>query len=166
MNPISPLVTSTVRTVLIDGPSGSGKTTMARNLAVEQRMQLIHLDDFYPGWYGLAAARNLVAELVLHPTNPRFQRWDWEHGKPGEWVFLEPGCPRIIEGVGAVSAQSIESALALGDVIAVKVEANVEVRRARALHRDPDFAPWWDVWQQQEVEHFAEFPEVDLVLYR
>ena len=45
-------------TFLIDGPSGSGKTTLAAE--IEQhwnsavKLQVVHMDDLYPGWDGLA----------------------------------------------------------------------------------------------------------------
>ena len=38
-------------TLLIDGPSGSGKTTLANQIGEALSIRVVHLDDFYPGWY-------------------------------------------------------------------------------------------------------------------
>ena len=136
--------------VLIDGRSGSGKTTLAAVLSRLMGFEVVHLDDFYPGWGGLAAAEKMVAEQVLHPIAPRFRRWDWERNEPGQWVHLQPGQPRIIEGVGAVTAASINAAKKLGPVVSIRLHLDAELRKQRALTRDPEFARWWDFWAAQE----------------
>lgn len=141
--------------MLIDGLSGSGKTTFAHRLARLTGYRLVHLDDFYPGWGGLAAGAELVAEQVLDPVNPRFIRWDWAADKPGEQVSLTPGQPLIIEGAGAVTGASVSAARALGGVLTMRIDAPVNLRRERALARDPGYAPWWDMWAAQEAAHFA-----------
>lgn len=66
--------------ILIDGPSGSGKTTLANRLGFILGWPVVHLDDFYPGWSGLAAGRDMVAGVILER---RFQRWDWDRNAPG-----------------------------------------------------------------------------------
>lgn len=141
--------------ILIDGQSGSGKTTLARELAAETGFQLVHLDDFYPGWEGLSQAVEMVATDVLHPETPGFWRWDWEHSTPSEWVALRPGCSIIVEGCGAVSQVSISAARALGTAITVRITGPEQLRRQRALSRDPSYAPWWEMWAAQEREHFS-----------
>lgn len=141
-------------TILIDGPSGSGKTTLGRKLAAATGFRLVHLDDFYPGWAGLAAGREMVATQVLDPRCPGFRRWDWERDQPGEWVPLTPGKSLVIEGAGAVSGASISAARRLGGLLTLRVDAPVELRRDRALRRDPGYRPWWEMWAQQEEEHF------------
>src|SRR5699024_5458925 len=40
--------------IAIDGPSGSGKTTLAKAVVIDLGCPLIQMDDFYPGWDGLA----------------------------------------------------------------------------------------------------------------
>ena len=142
-------------TILIDGQSGSGKTTLARALASDTGFQLVHLDDFYPGWDGLAKAQEMVARDVLHPTTPGFWRWDWVGEQASEWVDIQPGHSLIIEGCGAVSGASISAAQALGEVITVRITGPEALRKQRALTRDPDYAPWWDMWAMQEREHCA-----------
>ena len=151
------------QTVLIDGRSGSGKTTFAAALAQLTGHEVIHLDDFYPGWLGLNEAMVMVARDVLHPTHPGYRRWDWETNMPGEWVDLDPARPRIVEGVGAVTGASIRAAQKRGRVVSIRLHLDAETRRQRALARDPGFADWWDVWAAQE-EARGEVPSVDYEL--
>ncbi len=141
--------------ILIDGQSGSGKTTLATELAKETGFELVHLDDFYPGWSGLAAASDMVVRDVLHPHNPGFWRWDWEKNQRGEWVSLTPGRSLIVEGAGAVSRASKSVALCMGTVITVRITGPEKRRRERALRRDPGYKPWWEMWAAQEREHFS-----------
>lgn len=141
--------------ILIDGQSGSGKTTLARELVEETGFQLVHLDDFYPGWNGLAQARDMVVHDVLHPGKPGFWRWDWVGEKRAEWVDIHPGRSLIIEGCGVLSGASISAAQALGTVITVRILGPEPLRKQRALARDPSYAPWWEIWAEQEREHFA-----------
>lgn len=110
-------------TVLVDGPSGSGKTTFATALGERTGLRVVHLDDFYPGWSGLAEASRMVVDDVLHPTRPGYRRWEWVADAPGEWVALDPGCSLIVEGVGAVTAASISAAEELGEVLSVRIDA-------------------------------------------
>lgn len=142
-------------TVLVDGPSGAGKTTFATAVAVRTGLTVVHLDDFYPGWSGLAAASQMVVDDVLDPLCPGFRRWDWEADAPTDWVALDPAASLVIEGVGAVTQASIAAARTLGEVLTVRIDAPADERRARALARDPDYAPWWDMWAEQEAVHFA-----------
>ncbi|MGD7001677.1 hypothetical protein [Corynebacterium halotolerans] len=151
-------------TILIDGRSGAGKTTFAAGLARRTGYRLVHLDEFYPGWGGLAAAAGMVASQLLHPLTPGYTRWDWGTDTPGERVRLPVGQPLIIEGAGAVTAASISAAERLGGALTVRIDAPRELRRERALRRDPGYGPWWRMWAAQEDEHFAAHPGVDLVL--
>ncbi|MBA1835472.1 (d)CMP kinase [Corynebacterium wankanglinii] len=137
-------------TLLIDGPSGAGKTTLANHIGQALGIQVVHLDDFYPGWGGLAEGARMVADDVLDPATPGYWRWDWQQNTRGEWVPLVPGADLVIEGVGAVTEASIGRAKARGDVDTLRVIAAAETRKARALTRDPGYAPWWDMWAQQE----------------
>lgn len=142
-------------TVLVDGPSGAGKTTFADAVGRRTGLRVVHLDDFYPGWSGLAAASRMVVDDVLHPTRPGYRRWDWGADVPGEWVALDPAESLIVEGVGAVTAASISAARRLGEVLSVRIDAPVDVRRTRALRRDEGYEPFWDMWAAQEATFFA-----------
>ncbi|MCQ9351945.1 hypothetical protein NQ015_03545 [Corynebacterium sp. 153RC1] len=137
--------------VLIDGPSGAGKTTFAGQLGAVLSWPVVHLDDFYPGWGGLAAARDMVVRDVLGRRG--FWRWDWEQNVRGEWVDLDYE-HLIIEGVGAISSESLDA----GETFAVVLTAPEQVRRERALARDPYYKPYWEMWACQEKEHFAQLP--------
>jgi uridine kinase len=132
--------------VLIDGRSGSGKTELARALVHEWPVaQLLRLDDFYPGWHGLAEASAAVPGIL---TGLRWRAWDWVADRPGAWHELDPRRPVVVEGVGALSRAS----RALAD-LAVWVDLDDEARKTRALERDGDaFAPHWDAWAAQELE--------------
>ena len=61
-----------------------------------------------------------------------------------------PGADLVVEGVGAVTEASISKAKARGDVDTLRVTAADATRKARALKRDPGYAPWWDMWAEQE----------------
>lgn len=137
-------------TLLIDGPSGSGKTTLANQIGEALGIQVVHLDDFYPGWYGLEEGAAMVARDVLHPVTPGFWRWDWINHKRAEWVALDPAEDLVVEGVGAVTESSISAARARGTVDTIRVTADLATRKTRALRRDPGYAPWWQMWAAQE----------------
>ncbi|MHA2788630.1 hypothetical protein ACXZ66_05720 [Corynebacterium sp. S7] len=153
-------------TILIDGPSGSGKTTFANKVAEETGIPLVHLDDFYPGWSGLRQAAEMVTTSVLNPIAPGYVRWDWEKDQPGEWVEINPDQDLIVEGVGALTHGSLAAAQRLGDVLTVRITAPYELRKDRALKRDPGYVEFWDMWAEQERELYASEPPVtaDVVL--
>lgn len=138
-------------TLLIDGPSGAGKTSLANQIGEALGICVVHLDDFYPGWAGLAAGAAMVARDVLDPVSPGYWAWDWERDRRGEWVPLEPRADVIVEGVGAVTWASIRKARARGSVDTLRVTADDDLRKRRALTRDPYYAEFWDMWADQEA---------------
>ncbi|MEL4358533.1 MULTISPECIES: cobalt ABC transporter [unclassified Luteococcus] len=145
-----------LRRVLIDGGSGSGKTSFARRLQARwsqwsaEPVQLVSLDDCYPGWQGLAEGSRMCATDILHPTSPGYRRWDWERSQPANWVALDPALPLIVEGCGALSRESAPLAQ-----LTVWLQLDQAERKRRALGRDGDgYAPWWEVWAAQEAEHW------------
>lgn len=133
--------------ILIDGRSGSGKTTLASALAAAiDDAQLVRLDDFYPGWDGLASGSRIVVDSVLRERDPGWRSWDWQRDQAGTWHPLDAARPMIIEGCGALTADSRARA-----DFAVWVELDAQTRKARALARDGDgYAPHWDRWAAQE----------------
>lgn len=141
--------------VLLDGGSGAGKTTLARRLHrdLEARLgtiQLVSLDDVYPGWHGLAAASELVWQSILRPASPGYPGWDWARDQPSGWRGLDPQLPIIVEGCGAISHRSA----ALANV-RIWYEMDAGLRQERALGRDGDgYRPWWDTWAAQEAAHW------------
>ncbi|MEL4503702.1 cobalt ABC transporter [Luteococcus sp. H138] len=149
-------VTGPLRRILVDGGSGAGKTSFARRLQAHwselcsEQVQLVSLDDCYPGWDGLAVGSRMVVDDILHPTTPGYRRWDWERNRPADWVELDPGRPMVVEGCGALSVASAPLA-GLG----IWLELEHAERKRRALARDGNgYAPWWDRWAAQEAEHW------------
>ena len=138
--------------MLVDGRSGSGKTELARAM-VEQKpeLQLVRMDDLYPGWGGLEAGSQHVHDHLIAASVRRWQRWDWSDDTPAEWHVLDQNRPILIEGCGALSRAN--RALA---AYTVWVELDAETRKARALARDGEtYAPHWDDWAAQEDAFIA-----------
>jgi hypothetical protein len=148
--------------VAIDGRSGAGKSELAGELAIELAtaggtpVQVVRLDDVYPGWDGLRAATGLIRRWLLAPLasgRPAgYFRYDWTRGTFGPWVPVTAGGVLLLEGVGSGA-----TALAPYRSLLVWVEAPDEVRRERALGRDgPVLDAHWDRWADQEVRYLAE----------
>ena len=160
------------RIIAIDGPSGSGKTTFAADVEAHltglrgdgndearptpAEVQVLHMDDLYPGWDGLAAAVPLLSSQVVEPLaegrDASYRRYDWERGVYAERHEI-PCTARwlVVEGVGC-GARVIWprlSALAW-------LEADRETRMRRGLERDGEaYRPHWERWSRQEGAHFA-----------
>jgi uridine kinase len=149
-----------VRIVLVDGPAGSGKSTLAARLAValghDDSAAVLHLDELLEGWSGLGGtfwAR--VAEQVLEPVArgvpARYQRYDWEAERLGDWVDVPPHDVLVVEGVGAAARAADQHAS-----YRIWVEAPRDVRLARGIARDgDDFRDTWLGWMDREAAHFA-----------
>lgn len=136
-----------VPVVTIDGYSGSGKSTLAAALArIVDGWQVLHLDDWYPGWDGLAAgadiARRIAADLRAGCASS-YEAWDWDNGATGATVSV-PLAPTIIEGCGAIEAEA--------DLAIWIADPGEEERRNRALARDGQtYAPHWRRWADQDL---------------
>ena len=139
--------TRAVPVVTIDGYSGSGKSTLAAALArLVNGWQVLHLDDWYPGWDGLEAgaeiARRIAADLRGGCTSS-YEAWDWENGATGATIPV-PLAPTIIEGCGAIEAEA--------DLAIWIADPGEEERRHRALARDGQtYAPHWQRWADQDL---------------
>jgi uridine kinase len=144
------------RLVCIDGPSGSGKTTLAARLAgALGDPPVLHMDDLYPGWDGLAASVPLLYEQVVAPLAEgrpaRYRRYDWHRGELAEAHDL--GVPEVlvVEGAGCGARVIAERA-----VLLVWIEAPRDERFRRGIARDGEtYLPHWDRWARQEAAHFA-----------
>ena len=136
-----------VPVVTIDGYSGSGKSTLAAALArLVSDWQVLHLDDWYPGWDGLAAgtdtARRIATDLRAGRASS-YEAWDWENGTTGATIHL-PLAPTIIEGCGAIEAEA--------DLAVWIADPGEDERRHRALARDGQtYAPHWQRWADQDL---------------
>ena len=90
-----------VPVVTIDGYSGSGKSTLAAALArLVNVWQVLHLDDWYPGWDGLEAGAQIARRIASDLRGGRassYEAWDWENGTTGATISV-PLAPTIIEG--------------------------------------------------------------------
>jgi adenylate kinase family enzyme len=145
--------------VLIDGRAGSGKTTLASHVARSLGADLVHLDDLYPGWDGLAEGAIAAETDVL--SRGGYRRYDWASAELAEWVPVDRSRTLVIEGCGAITAGAVSAARTLGKghsgaVVAVWVECPEPVRQARALGRDGEmFRPHFERWAIQEAEHFS-----------
>nr|WP_295966918.1 hypothetical protein [uncultured Actinomyces sp.] len=136
-----------VPVVTIDGYSGSGKSTLAA--ALERQLegwQILHLDDWYPGWDGLAEGAR-VARAIAHDLRAgrpsSYVTWVWEASAPGHAVRV-PLAPAIIEGCGALEAEA--------DLSVWIADPGEEERRSRAIARDGQtYAPHWQRWARQDL---------------
>ncbi|WP_083587070.1 hypothetical protein [Agrococcus sp. Marseille-P2731] len=136
---------------IVDGRSGSGKTQLAARLAAETGARVIHMDDLYAGWHGLATGSRLLERGILTPLSvgerATWRQWDWAAGDWGATQSAMPGEQLIVEGCGSLTIESRRHADR-----AIWLEAPEAVRRSRALDRDGDDS-WWQLWREQEDAH-------------
>ena len=138
--------------VLVDGTSGAGKTTAARDLAAGTGARVLHMDDLYAGWEGMAHATATLERILTERAagrTPRWRRWDWHASAWGAEESIAPSVPLIVEGCGSVTAVTA----GLADRV-LWLDARETVRRARALARDGDDS-WWEGCKRQEAAHLA-----------
>lgn len=143
------------RLVCVDGPAGSGKTTLAAEIAaLSGDAPVVHMDDLYQGWSGLAGVDRQL-ESLLRPLAEgmpgSYRRWDWPSSTWAETVTVPPAALLVLEGVGS-------GASAYADLVTVLtwVEVPAELRMARGLERDgADAAEHWRQWALDEQALFA-----------
>ncbi len=152
--------------VAVDGRSGSGKTLLGTAVAAVLACPVVHLDDVYPGWDGLAEGVALLTTDLLEPVSRggagSYRRWDWMRSRPGRVVPVPPADVLVVEGCGVLVEPAGSHA-----TVRVWVEAPDDERRRRALARDGEtYAPHWDRWAAQEQLAYASSPweHADLVL--
>ena len=136
-----------VPVVTIDGYSGSGKSTLATALArLVNGWQVLHLDDWYPGWDGLAEGAHIARRIAADLRGGRassYEAWDWEAGITGATIRV-PLAPTIIEGCGAIEAEA--------DLVIWIADPGEDERHSRALARDGQtYAPHWQRWADQDL---------------
>ena len=141
-----------VPVVTIDGYSGSGKSTLAAALArLVNGWQVLHLDDWYPGWDGLEAGADIARRIAADLRGGRassYEAWDWENGATGATIRV-PLAPTIIEGCGAIEAEA--------DLVIWIADPGEDERRNRALARDGQtYAPHWQRWADQDLGRSVE----------
>lgn len=139
-------------TFLIDGPSGSGKTTLASQIEQQwnsaDKLQVVHMDDLYPGWDGLAGGTQTALAMLREratDADTLWQRYDWATEKFAEWHSIDAREPLLIEGCGSMMSGS-ESL----SQVRIWLDAETELRRERALSRaGENFAEQWTQWDTQ-----------------
>ncbi|GAA3640241.1 AAA family ATPase [Kineosporia mesophila] len=145
------------RLVAVDGRSGSGKTTLARHLAARLGAPLIHLDDLYEGWQGLAGVGELlhgwIAEPLEQGRTARWRPYDWATGTREAWREVPASPVVVLEGCGSGS-EPLTGCLSL----LIWVESDDDTRRERLRSRSD-----WDSYRQH---HFADWARQEETLLR
>lgn len=147
--------------ILIDGRAGSGKSTLAEKIQNELFRQgesmprIIHMDDLYEGWNGLAVGAEYLQRFVLSPLLTKqtasWQEYNWEIDSRDRWREFSGGTPLIIEGCGALNQYTSSIAQ-----LSIWLEVDEETRRKRWLERDGDaFNAYFDIWAAQELDFIA-----------
>jgi energy-coupling factor transporter ATP-binding protein EcfA2 len=142
------------RLICVDGPAGSGKTTLAAELAELSGAPVLHMDDMFEGWDGLARITDQLESLLLPLALGRsgsYRRWDWPGHQWAETILVPPAPLLVLEGVGSASAR-------VGHLITVLawVEVPYDLRERRGLERGGvGVAENWRQWAVDEQEVFA-----------
>jgi len=145
--------------LLIDGRAGSGKSTFAEALQKqlfrdgESAPRVIHMDNIFEGWEGLALGSDYLVRFILQPLARRetasWQDWSWVKNQRSSWREFSGGTPLIVEGCGSLSERSKEHA-----DIAIWLEASEETRRERWIQRERHLDKF-DFWAAQELDFYA-----------
>jgi uridine kinase len=145
--------------VLIDGRAGSGKSTFAENLQQqlfrdgESVPRVIHMDNIFEGWDGLALGSDYMVRFILQPLarqeTASWQDWSWVKNQRSSWREFSGGTPLIVEGCGSLTERSKEHA-----DIAIWLEASEETRRERWIQRERHLEKF-DFWAAQELDFYA-----------
>ena len=147
--------------IVIDGRAGAGKSTLASDLqnelfrAGESMPRIIHMDDLYEGWNGLAQGADYLQRVVLNPLlatgTSSWQEYNWELEARDCWREFSGGTPLIIEGCGSLNRFTRDIAQ-----LKVWLDVSVEIRKQRWLERDGHiFDQYFDVWAAQELDFIA-----------
>ena len=145
--------------ILIDGRAGSGKSTFAEKLQQqlfrdgESAPRVIHMDNIFEGWDGLALGSDYMVRFILQPLarqeTASWQDWSWVKNQRSSWREFSGGTPLIVEGCGSLTERSKEHA-----DISIWLEASEEVRRERWIQRERHLEKF-DFWAAQELDFYA-----------
>ena len=145
--------------ILIDGRAGSGKSTFAESLQQqlfrdgESAPRVIHMDNIFEGWEGLALGSDYMVRFILQPLARRetasWQDWSWVKNQRSSWREFSGGTPLIVEGCGSLTERSKEHA-----DISIWLEASEETRRERWIQRERHLEKF-DFWAAQELDFYA-----------
>jgi uridine kinase len=144
---------------LIDGRAGSGKSTFAEQLQQqlfrdgESAPRVIHMDNIFEGWDGLALGSDYMVRFILQPLarqeTASWQDWSWVKNQRSSWREFSGGTPLIVEGCGSLTERSKEHA-----DISIWLEASEETRRERWIQRERHLEKF-DFWAAQELDFYA-----------
>jgi uridine kinase len=145
--------------ILIDGRAGSGKSTFAEKLQQklfqdgESAPRVIHMDNIFEGWEGLALGSDYMVRFILQPLARRetasWQDWSWVKNQRFSWREFSGGTPLIVEGCGSLTERSKEHA-----DLSIWLEASEETRRERWIQRERHLEKF-DFWAAQELDFYA-----------
>jgi uridine kinase len=145
--------------ILIDGRAGSGKSTFAEKLQQklfqdgESAPRVIHMDNIFEGWDGLALGSDYMERYILQPLarqeTASWQDWSWVKNQRSSWREFSGGTPLIVEGCGSLTERSKEHA-----DISIWLEASEETRRERWIQRERHLEKF-DFWAAQELDFYA-----------
>ena len=145
--------------ILIDGRAGSGKSTFAESLQQqlfrdgESAPRVIHMDNIFEGWNGLALGSDYMVRFILQPLARRetasWQDWSWVKNQRSSWREFSGGTPLIVEGCGSLTERSKEHA-----DISIWLEASEETRRELWIQRERHLEKF-DFWAAQELDFYA-----------
>ena len=145
--------------ILIDGRAGSGKSTFAEALQQqlfrdgESAPRVIHMDNIFEGWDGLALGSDYMVRFILQPLarqeTASWQDWSWVKNQRSSWREFSGGAPLIVEGCGSLTERSKEHA-----DISIWLEASEETRRERWIQRERHLEKF-DFWAAQELDFYA-----------
>ena len=145
--------------ILIDGRAGSGKSTFAEKLQQqlfrdgESAPRVIHMDNIFEGWDGLALGSDYMVRFILEPLarqeTASWQDWSWVKNQRSSWREFSGGTPLIVEGCGSLTERSKEHA-----DISIWLEASEETRRERWIQRERHLEKF-DFWAAQELDFYA-----------
>ncbi|MGH3414110.1 MAG: uridine kinase family protein [Marmoricola sp.] len=137
------------RLLCVDGPAGSGKTMLAGRVAARTGAPVVHMDDLYPGWDGLARVEPHVLGILGPLAEGRtgsYRRYDWHAGRYADLHHVAP-CPLLVlEGVAAGNR-----AWARWCTVLVFMTADEDRRLQRGLARDGEaMRQHWLAWIREE----------------
>jgi len=145
--------------ILIDGRAGSGKSTFAEKLQQklfqdgESAPRVIHMDNIFEGWDGLALGSDYMVRFILQPLarqeTASWQDWSWVKNQRSSWREFSGGTPLIVEGCGSLTERSKEHA-----DISIWLEASEKTRRERWIQRERHLEKF-DFWAAQELDFYA-----------
>jgi uridine kinase len=145
----------------IDGPGGSGKSTFARDLAdyLEVSVAIVQGDDFYSdvpeeekaklspeggceSYFDWRRLRTEVLESVRGDVKDlRYQRYDWDNARMGNWIDILMPEVVIVEGVYTLRPQ-------LRDLLdfSVYICTGEGTRARRLTERGENSNEWIERW--------------------